>query len=705
MASLMVITSLSMIAGVADDSDAASTSIELGQHVDGQTYVVQIGDTVTIWGGKKTVQYGGWWVAEEKYLGWSDRQNNSSVSMPGNFSVVDTYTSPSGSDQTTITTKIRGVFESTGTYHIEYGVYNMPDRSGQMTQKVSGSFNIEVTGFELTYHANNGTGETNTVEADSNVKLPQCMFTAEPDMEFAGWSLSSSGTRTYNPGATINLSGEADIYAIWRSSLEQPTASFTISQNGNTVSVNGKGSQYVEDYSWDFGDGYTSSRSYLSHTYNSPGTYQIVLEVTNAAGSDTYTRSVTIDAPEPEKVTLTVSAGTGGSVTGGGTYAIGTSVTIKATADSGFKFSHWSDGSTQSSRSVTVNNNMSLAATFEKVEIPVTKYTVSLSAGAGGSVNGSGSYVAGSSAVISATAENGFKFKSWSDGSTQNPRTITVNGSITLSANFVAVEVPIESVNLTVSAGTGGNVNGGGSYPAGTSVTITASPDTGYKFVKWSDGITQNPRTITVNSNTNISAEFQEISVPTVKYNIYVTPSIGGAVYGSGTYEVNSTAMIIATPADGFEFVKWSDGSTDNPRSIYVTKDASYVALFLKTGTDLVTYSVNLTAGDGGSVIGAGEYTPNTSVTITANADNGYKFVKWSDGSTDNSRIIIIENNLTLSAEFEKVSFTASPTTDIIVIMFIVLALIAAIVGWFGYQPAIYLSIGLGAIAALIWWL
>lgn len=63
---------------------------------------------------------------------------------------------------------------------------------------------------------------------------------------------------------------------------------------------------------------------------------------------------------------VTVTAGTGGTVSGGGTYTQGDDYTIKATASSGYKFVKWSDGNTSASRTITMgSNNASYTATFE----------------------------------------------------------------------------------------------------------------------------------------------------------------------------------------------------------------------------------------------------------------------------------------------------------------------------------------------------
>ena len=71
----------------------------------------------------------------------------------------------------------------------------------------------------------------------------------------------------------------------------------------------------------------------------------------------------------PQKYTLTVtSADTQmGSVSGGGQYAAGSQATVTATPNSGYQFKQWSDGNTSATRSVTVNADMTLTATFEAV--------------------------------------------------------------------------------------------------------------------------------------------------------------------------------------------------------------------------------------------------------------------------------------------------------------------------------------------------
>ncbi len=83
-----------------------------------------------------------------------------------------------------------------------------------------------------------------------------------------------------------------------------------------------------------------------------------------------------------------------------------------------------------------------------------------------------------------------------------------------------------------------------------------------------------------------------------VKLTVNSNNSSYGTVTGSGTYDHLAEVTITATPKPGFKFVKWSDGNTDNPRTIKVNKDTTYTAIFdfnakvTGTGTEADPYNV-----------------------------------------------------------------------------------------------------------------
>ena len=143
-----------------------------------------------------------------------------------------------------------------------------------------------------------------------------------------------------------------------------------------------------------------------------------------------------------------------------------------------------------------------------------------------------------------------------------NPETITTYTIDVLSANE-----------------TMGYVSGGGTFSAGAIRTISATPYSGYRFVRWNDGNTSNPRTITVTGDAIYIASFEALPE---QYTITVLSAneTMGYVSGGGIFYDGDQVSISATPYSGYRFVRWNDGNTRNTRTITVTGDATYIASF-----------------------------------------------------------------------------------------------------------------------------
>ena len=125
-----------------------------------------------------------------------------------------------------------------------------------------------------------------------------------------------------------------------------------------------------------------------------------------------------------------------------------------------------------------------------------------------------------------------------------------------------------------------GTASGGGTYEEGQTVTLTATPKSGYRFVKWSDGTTANPYTFKATKDVTLTATFEKI--PPTTYTITVTSAntTMGTVSGGGTYEAGQTVTLTATPYSGYRFVKWSSNRTDNPYIFKITTNIVLTACF-----------------------------------------------------------------------------------------------------------------------------
>ena len=179
-------------------------------------------------------------------------------------------------------------------------------------------------------------------------------------------------------------------------------------------------------------------------------------------------------------------------------YAEGTSVTIGCKPKSGYRFVQWNDGNTNSERTVVVNSDITYTATVVKTyRIIAQDESVHHC-----NVRGTGVYDENSVAELTVVPFEGYMFSHWEDNSTDLPRYITVTEDKTVWAEAVLAP-PEYTITLQ---GDNCTLNGGGTYNEGTTVEISCVPNTGYYFVRWSDGNTNATRTITVTENITLTA-------------------------------------------------------------------------------------------------------------------------------------------------------------------------------------------------------
>ena len=341
-----------------------------------------------------------------------------------------------------------------------------------------------------------------------------------------------------------------------------------------------------------------------------------------------------------------------GTVTGGGTYYYGDTIQIEATPYMGFAFAGWDDGIMDNPRTVIVTEDHTFTAQFEIRQCVITTEVYPENSG---TVNGGGTYNYGSTVHLTAHSNTGYTFSQWNDGNLTNPRSIFVEGDATYTAVFTPLQYEITTECDPVE---GGTVTGAGIYDYGTVASLTATPNENYIFLCWSDGIVSNPRNVTVTGNANYKALFYLQGTP--QYTITVLPNDPalGTVNGGGTYPQGSTIEISATPFENVAFRSWDDGNTDNPRSITVTGDMTFTALFeaIQPGE---TYTITVRSENPlmGNVFGGGTYPVNTIINIGASPNQGFYFSGWQDGDMNNPRTITVTGDAEYIA-----SFSTNPT-------------------------------------------
>jgi len=375
-----------------------------------------------------------------------------------------------------------------------------------------------------------------------------------------------------------------------------------------------------------------------------------------------------------KKYELTISV----SPSGGGTTspAVGThkydkdaSVTITATAATGYQFVNWTgDASgTTATATVTMTSDKSVSANFAKIQ-----YTLTIAKVGNGTTNpavGTHPYDAGTAVSITATADSGWHFVNWSGDATGTTATV----SVTMSANkTVTANFALSTYTLTMAKVGNGTIDpdvGAHTYNAATVVDLTATADSGWRFVNWTGDATGTTATVsvTMSANKTVTANFVQLFTLTIA----VSPAGGGTTNpAAGTYtkDAGTAVSITATPASGYEFANWTGGVTGTNATISVTMNAnkSVTANFAA----LVTYTLSMAVeGNGTTDPAVGDHVSvgGTVVNITATPDEDWYFVSWTGDVVDpnsEATTVTVNADKTVTASFTDVGYTLTMDID-----------------------------------------
>lgn len=252
-----------------------------------------------------------------------------------------------------------------------------------------------------------------------------------------------------------------------------------------------------------------------------------------------------------------------------------------------------------------------------------------------------------SPAVIEATANYGYHFDHWSNGSTANPDTIALIGDSSVTAFFAQ-----NSYSLSVMSGNPdlGAANGSGDYDYLDTIAITATAIEHYHFVRWNDGNTDNPRQVVIECDTTFTAFF---AIDTHTVHVATNDIARGMVEATGTeFAYGTPCTVTATAYTGYTFAGWSNGVTANPYTFAVLNDVELTALFVAEGEQ--TYTVTVVSDDPtmGTASGGGQALDGGTVTIRAAGNPGYHFLRWNDNNTDSVCTVEVHGNVTYTAYF-----------------------------------------------------
>ncbi|HRX68915.1 MAG TPA: choice-of-anchor J domain-containing protein [Tenuifilaceae bacterium] len=273
----------------------------------------------------------------------------------------------------------------------------------------------------------------------------------------------------------------------------------------------------------------------------------------------------------------------------------------------------------------------------------VGSYTINATANPanGGTINGAGTYEYGETVELAASPAENFNFVSWTENqtvvSTQATYTFEATENRNLTANF---EIQSYTISATVNPSNSGSVLGTGTYNHGETVTLTATANTGYSFVNWTENgnqVSTNPTySFPATKDRNLVANFQ---IKSYIIDIEINPEDGGTVTGAGTYEHGETVNLTATESTGYTFSTWTENSNEvsssKTYSFTAESDRNLTANFL-INTYIVSTSVQ--PQNSGTVSGGGEYNYNSTATLEATPNAGWLFEKWSINGSESTQ-------------------------------------------------------------------
>ncbi len=461
-------------------------------------------------------------------------------------------------------------------------------------------------------------------------------------------------------------------------------------------------------------------------TFSESGS-KVSYELTLIKSIPDMTYTVTAVPDDPER----------GTVTGSGEYVCGKNVTVKATANPGWKFSKWDSGKTSATQKFAVNQDTTLVAIF----VPIA-YTV---VGDADVVNGDKAFdkentdndmEVDADRVWTLTVHHALLYRTGENCRDVYKYAVVLDhkGSYKPSEYYLQ-EIEVEKTgyyditytweqaysylwhtlslveevdnSFTIKAvsdnpSMGMTTNLTRTYLCGESVKVKATPLAGYRFVKWSNGVTKATQTIVVTQDSVLTAYFEPVvwtlvgdaevvngaewDASTAQNDMVLKDGVWTVTIadkqlektGTGCHTVyrfavaNNHSLDVTCPSG----IKSGDKiRRDRGAALEVAHSGRYNIIFTYTDGDSKpkyrldtiqllpnpthTITLNSSNPEMGSVYGAGTYECGSEVILRAEAHAGSTFLHWSNGDWSNEIYIYeLTEDLSLTAYFEDDVYT-----------------------------------------------
>ena len=277
---------------------------------------------------------------------------------------------------------------------------------------------------------------------------------------------------------------------------------------------------------------------------------------------------------------------------------------------------------------------------------PLADCTITFNAGGGSGSMDSVTVKAGANYILPEcgfTAPADQEFKAWEIGDKEYKvgDSYTVNENTEIKALWENSVITPTTYTVTVTSG--GNGSASADYAtaaAGTEITLTATPNTGYHFKEWqviSGNVTIKDDKFTMpNDNVEVKAIFEKDAPPApTEFTITVKTDGNGTASASPDKAVAGTEIrLTATPNTGYHFKEWQvisgDVTIKDNKFIMPSANVEIKAIFEKnaftgggTGTGATTYPITVNSKNGDVTASHKSAAKGTTVTLTVDPDKG----------------------------------------------------------------------------------
>ncbi len=373
--------------------------------------------------------------------------------------------------------------------------------------------------YSITAVSNDVTMGTVTVSADSlhYGEIDTLVATPAPHHHFVRWSngeLNSTLLYTVTGDTTFTAYFAIDTFAV---------SVVVIGEEFGTVTNNADVDSQLKYYPYGTVINFTATPNahadfvqWSDGTTSNVSTYTVVTDTVITATFVNHAYNITA---------LSSDITRGGATAAVESAFYGDTVMIYATPNDGFRLTNWDNGETTDTVFVVIASDTTITANFDYINYNVMVTAEDSTMGIVVETTNFAEYHYGDVAEFIAIANEGYEFIGWSNGVTSDTLSIVVTSDTTVTANFAFIEYIVNVTTADATMGIVEDVTELEAYHYGDVATFRAVANEGYEFAGWSNGVTTEELTLTITSDTTVTANFR------VKAGVYNTDAIEYVAY------------------------------------------------------------------------------------------------------------------------------------------------------------------------------